>query len=162
MLMLVFRVGEKSFSLPTAHVVEVVPRVRLREVPGAPDHVAGLLMYRGGVLPVVDLSQLLGGRPAVSVLSTRIVIFEYRNTGQELRRIGVIAEGATETINIDPHAFDSTTLDFERTPYLGGVATHEGSLLQLIHMDRLLAESLRATLLAAELPAIDDVVGGAA
>jgi chemotaxis signal transduction protein len=64
----------------------------------------------------------------------------------------VIVEGATEALSIDEASFDATTLDFEKTPYLGGVAPVDGSLIQLIHLERLLAESLRTTLLASELP----------
>lgn len=153
MLMLLLRAGEQTYAIPTSQIVEIVPRVELRVVPGAPSHVAGLLRYRGGVVPVVDLSQLLAGTAARNVLSTRIVLAEYRNTAGEVRRIGVIAEGATETTTREASAFDTTTLDLQKTPYLGGVAAHEGAMLQWIHLDQLLAESLRGTLLSDELPA---------
>ena len=54
------RVGEERYALPSASVVEVVPSVALRPVPGTPPEVAGLLAYRGRVVPVVDLPRLFG------------------------------------------------------------------------------------------------------
>src|SRR5688572_10408556 len=68
------RVGDERYALPTASVVEVVPAVPLRPVPGTPEAVAGLLAYRGQVVPVVDLPRLLGRGAAPVRLSTRIAV----------------------------------------------------------------------------------------
>src|SRR5215470_14414003 len=61
MLVLTFQVGREPMALDIRHVREVVPRVRLQPVSGAPDWLAGVFVYRGQVVPVLDLHRLPGG-----------------------------------------------------------------------------------------------------
>lgn len=75
------RVGEQRYALPSAQVVEVVPAVALRPVPGTPASVAGLLAYRGQVVPVVDLPRLFGRGAAPERLSTRIAVCDLEGAG---------------------------------------------------------------------------------
>ncbi len=60
MLVLTFRVDQIVYAVPVSQVIEVVPRVALRQVPHAPGCFLGLLHYRGGAVPVVDLGLLMG------------------------------------------------------------------------------------------------------
>ncbi|HLX08259.1 MAG TPA: chemotaxis protein CheW [Thermoanaerobaculia bacterium] len=56
--------GAVDFALPAAQVVEVLPAVAPRPVPGAPAPLLGLLAWRGEALPVVDLALAIGLAPA--------------------------------------------------------------------------------------------------
>ena len=60
MLALFFELRGEVFAIPARAVVEVVPKVELRVVPRAPQWLAGVFPYRGAVLPVVDLTRLVG------------------------------------------------------------------------------------------------------
>jgi chemotaxis-related protein WspB len=74
MLLLTFTAGANRYAVDAAWVVELVPRVELRPVPHAPAFLAGLLEYRGKVVPVIDLGLLLGADPCQDRLSTRIIL----------------------------------------------------------------------------------------
>ena len=74
MLLLTFTAGANRYAVDVARVVEVVPRVELRKIPHAPAFLAGLLGYRGKVVPVIDLGLLLGVAPCQDCLSTRIIL----------------------------------------------------------------------------------------
>jgi chemotaxis-related protein WspB len=76
MLVLTFRAAGNDYALEVRRVVEVVPRINLREIPHAPDCLLGLFDYRGVVVPVVDLGILLGASPCQNRLSTRIILVE--------------------------------------------------------------------------------------
>lgn len=67
MLLLVFQVAGESYAVEANRVIEVVPRVDLRRLPHAPAALAGLLRYRGQVVPVIDLGVFLAGIPALRV-----------------------------------------------------------------------------------------------
>ena len=54
MLGLVFQVGPDKVAVDVCRVREVVPRVRLTVVHGAPEWIAGVFVYRGRVVPVID------------------------------------------------------------------------------------------------------------
>ena len=73
-------------------VIELVPRVELRAIPHAPAFLAGLLGYRGEVVPVIDLGLLLGSSPCPDRLSTRIILVKSapggQNRGDETRDRG--------------------------------------------------------------------------
>ena len=74
MLLLTFTAGANRYAIDVARVVELVPRVELRSIPHAPPFLAGLLGYRGKVVPVIDLGLLLGSAPCRDCLSTRIIL----------------------------------------------------------------------------------------
>jgi chemotaxis-related protein WspB len=82
MLMLVFRLGADRYALDATEIVEVLPRVPLKSVPGAPAWVAGLFSYRGRTVPVIDLASLALGRPSADHVSTRLVLVHYPAAGE--------------------------------------------------------------------------------
>ena len=76
MLLLTLAAGANRYAIDVARVVEVIPKVELRAVPHAPVFVAGLLDYRGKVVPVLDLCLLLGIAASQDRLSTRIILVD--------------------------------------------------------------------------------------
>jgi chemotaxis-related protein WspB len=74
MLLLNFTAGPNRYAIDVTRVVELVPRVELRLIPHAPPALAGLLGYRGHVVPVIDLGILLGASACRYCLSTRIIL----------------------------------------------------------------------------------------
>ena len=77
MLGLVFQVGADKVAVDVCRVREVVPRVRLTVVHGVPPWIAGVFVYRGRVVPVVDLHALAGVGECPPHLSSRIILFPY-------------------------------------------------------------------------------------
>lgn len=74
MLALTFQVGADRVAVDVRRVREVVPRVRLTPAHGAPPWVAGVFVYRGRVVPVVDLHRLTGVGDCPPHLSSRIIL----------------------------------------------------------------------------------------
>jgi chemotaxis-related protein WspB len=157
-------VGEERYALPSASVVEVVPAVALRAVPGTPPAVAGLLAYRGRVVPVVDLSRLFGRGAAPSRLSTRIAVCDLdgalrpigeRSSDAAVRRrlVGVLAECVTRVGDLDPDAPGSHPGALaDGLPALGRVTADEDGLVQLVEVGQLLPADLLQRLERAAAP----------
>src|SRR6516162_3614683 len=82
MLLLTFKVGPNRYAIDTARVVELIPRVALRPVPHAPAFLVGLLGYRGKIVPVIDLGLLLDTAPCRDHLSTRIMLVNHGQGGE--------------------------------------------------------------------------------
>jgi chemotaxis-related protein WspB len=140
MLVLTFRVAGVLYAVDVGKVVEVVPRVRLREIPRAPGHLAGLLGYRGGAVPVVDLGVLMGGSPGADRLDTRIILAEVVVRGESGRRlVGLIAEAVDDVQAVDESTRAVDGLEIETAPFLGPVFRTEEGLLQLIEPSGVLA-----------------------
>jgi chemotaxis-related protein WspB len=77
MLALMFQVGRDTVAVDVRRVREVVPRVQLSPVTGAPGWLAGVFVYRGHVVPVVDLHRLTGAGECPPHLSSRIILFPW-------------------------------------------------------------------------------------
>lgn len=77
MLALMFQVGRDTVAVDVRRVREVVPRVQLSPVTGAPAWLAGVFVYRGHVVPVVDLHRLTGAGECPPHLSSRIILFPW-------------------------------------------------------------------------------------
>lgn len=83
MLMLLFYIGDDRYALEGSRVVEVVPRVALKTLHHAPEYIPGLFNYRSRFVPVIDLCHLIQGTPCRPLLSSRIILVNYRQDSPE-------------------------------------------------------------------------------
>ena len=155
MLLLTFQAAESLYAVDVTRVVEVVPRVNLRRLPHAPDFLAGVFDYRGIIVPVIDLGILLGSAACRSLLSTRIVLVNSRSDehaamGTRPWLLGIIAEGVSDVVSVKPEAVISAAIQLPTAPYLGSIVALDHEMAQLIVIDRLLDETLRAAFFGEE------------
>ena len=101
------------------------------------------------MIPLIDLRRLNLRRPARPKFSTRIILVADRVDGGEEHLIGIIAERVTETTRRVPEDFKDAGFANPATPYLGGVATTTGGLVQRLDVERLLPPATREMLFAA-------------
>ena len=143
MLLLSFRLGERAYAMPCLQILEVVPLATLEPVPGAPAYLAGQLDYRGHIVPVVDLRQLVAGEPCRPVLSTRIIIVKQTAADAVIGAIGLVAERVVETLTMDPAEFHRAGVDVEHLRFLRGIALGAHGTIQLVDVPHL-CEMLRS------------------
>lgn len=149
MLFLVFQLGTCRFALAAAEVVEVLPVVACRPLPHAVPGIAGLFVYRGTPVPLVDLMQVAFGQPCRRRMSTRIILVNYPDEGTS-RLLGLLAEQSTEMIRREEADFSSTGVTVENSPYLGPVTRDEQGLIQRMEIDRLLSDEVKAVIFQSE------------
>ena len=137
MLFLVLHLGDARYALNTGLINEVLPMVQLRRIPRAPPGVTGTFNYRGVPVPVIDLSQVMLGRPSRVSLSTRLVLVTYSDQTGIAHQLGLIAERATDTIRLNPMDFAPCAI-LNDTSHLGPVATDDCGLIQWVDPVRLL------------------------
>lgn len=137
--------GSDRYALEAGDVVEVLPLMTLKALPGAPVGVVGLADYRGTAVPAIDLSVLALGRPAERRASTRMLIVTYPHV-RGSRLIGLIAERATEMITRAPDDFQPTNVSRETARFLGPVTTDTRGLIQRVDVRALLTDEVRAAL----------------
>ena len=145
MTLLLFEAGGARYGLDIRQVIEVIPPVPMRPVAHAPAWLGGLILHRGALTPVVDASTLLCGTPASTRFSSRIVVAKYTNDGSAERRVGLLVERATDTVNIDAAA-QPTGVTIPDARYLGPMARSGDALVQTVRVEEILPESVRAML----------------
>ncbi|HEV3261465.1 MAG TPA: chemotaxis protein CheW [Gemmataceae bacterium] len=153
MLVLTFWVGDDCLALDVRQVREVVPRVPLRRSPGSAPWLAGLFIYRGQVVPVIDLHRLAGDGECPAHLSSRIILVPRRQHGRE-SLIGLLAAQVADLQEIQAPSQPLAGPAEPGQPDLGPVIVTGGGILHLVELDRLLPESARQQLAGApvELP----------
>lgn len=150
----VFYVGPERFAIDTASVVEVIPGIPARPVPGAPQALTGVIEYRGAVVPVLDLCRLFGRGDCPRMLSNRILVCDLATTGrrwgeqgENTEYLGVLAENVTRVTTLDPGAPGShpgpATEGFSG---LGRILRDGEGLVQLVDVTALVPDEVLASL----------------
>ena len=148
MLLLLFQCGTDRYGLDISRVIEVAPLATLTRVPHAPEGMAGLLNYRGGIVPVIDLAYILTGAPSRARLSTRIIVMDVSPEQASPQIVGFVAERATETIHYGEEDLQASGVTVTQAPYLGKIALDQHEMIQCIDPTVLLPESLKKSLFA--------------
>jgi chemotaxis-related protein WspB len=103
MLALTFQVGADRVAVDVRRVREVVPRVRVTPASGGPGWLAGMFVYRGRVVPVVDLHRLVGTGECPQHLSSRVILVPRPDSPDDL--VGLLATQVADVRDLPaPHA----------------------------------------------------------
>ena len=93
MFYLLFKVGDQQYALKTSQVLEILPMLQLRSVVRAPDYVAGTFTYGNRIIPVVDLSVMMGQSPSRTFYSTRLILVQVNVRPERRATLGLLALG---------------------------------------------------------------------
>jgi chemotaxis-related protein WspB len=137
MLVLLFYLGKAMYAITCEKVREIAPMVNLQEFSHAPDFFAGLFNYRGMIVPVIDLRQLIYGQACEQRLSTRIILIDYVKPDNTLALYGVMAERVTEAAVKPQREFIASSVRMQDAPYLGGILMEQNAMIQFIDVERL-------------------------
>ena len=146
MLLLSFNVGSELYAISAKQIIEILPLTSLKSIPKAPLYVAGLLDFRGLPVPILDLCQLINDKSYNKVLSSRIILVNYIGMNYKNYTLGLIAEKATEMLDISKEDFSLSGITLEETSYLGSITNHEGKMIQYIEIDELLTDEVQGML----------------
>ncbi|CCB86163.1 chemotaxis signal transduction protein CheW [Parachlamydia acanthamoebae UV-7] len=144
MLFLLFYVGRERYVCDSQYIVEVVPNVKLKELPHTPPYVAGLLNSGGSPIPIIDFCQLIENRPSQACMHTRIIVLSDQVEGKQ-HSMGIIAEKVTETIDRELSDFVDPGVLIEELPFLGKVLNDYGGMIRMVQVPKLF-ESMESVL----------------
>lgn len=98
-----FRLGAETYGLDIGVVQEISGMLPVTRVPGAPDHVRGVVNLRGRVVQVVDLRRLFGMEAVPETRRTSLVVCRIED-GEQIAVAAAIVDDVTEVLNIDAAA----------------------------------------------------------
>lgn len=138
---LAFDVADRRFGLPVEHVVQIIEMVAITPLPKAPAIVAGVVNFRGRVIPVVDVRKRLNLPPQAYSLRTPIVISDIRDhvTGLIVDRVSGVVSVAAAQIAAPAAIFTPETRP--SLPLLQGVARLSDGLLLILDLATFLSRA---------------------
>lgn len=130
-----FRIGRETFGLPISLVHEIVRTPEITNVPHAPEYVEGVMNLRGRIVPVIDLRRRFGGAAIENSRKNRVLVVDV-----ESRAVGLIVDSASEVLKISDAQIEPppNVLTDAATGYVTGVAKHQGRLIILVDLKRIL------------------------
>jgi chemotaxis-related protein WspB len=136
--------GDRRYGIPFRRIIEVIPLVELTRLERTPPQVSGTFVYRGQLLPVIDLTVLLAGHSSEDRMDTRIVVVDVAEQ-DEIQALGLIAERVVDSAVKTPGDF-KVAGGRSSEPYLGATTSHDGQSVQVIDVAQVIDAALRERL----------------
>lgn len=149
MLLIAFNLGKYHYAMKCGSIIEIAPFVDIRPLPGVAPWIAGVIDYRGQLVPTIDLSLLTQNKESEKKFGTRILITSLDVNGEK-KHIGLIAENVTNTIDYREETFEDAGVNLSDAPYLGKMFRWNGELIQLIECEQIVDDGLRQKLFGNE------------
>jgi chemotaxis-related protein WspB len=137
MLMLMCYAEEKRFAIPIDHVVEVVGRPVFDPIPSSPNWLAGAVVHRGVVTPVIDFSALTQLGTARSLWSSRVIVIQWPHDAQ-CRQVGLLFDRA-EAVQVSEGSRTAREMEPVQVWSWGPTMIDEFGTYCRVDMDRVLS-----------------------
>lgn len=133
--------GRQRFGINVFKVREVLPCPKLTAMPNRNPLVRGVAHIRGQAISIIDLSMATGGRALTDIQNRFVIIAEYNRTIQ-----GFLVEGVDRIININWEDVMPPPKGTGRDAYLTAVTKVEDELIEIIDVERILADIMPANM----------------
>ena len=120
------RLGERRFALPASQVAELVAPSRIFRFPHKSPALEGVILRRGRMIAVCDISEQLTGK---KILSRRFYLLATRKYGNQLDWIAIPVSGECELINVE--MMDASSND---SPHVDGWLSHAGEVIEVLRL----------------------------
>lgn len=134
--LLLFRLGgQQLYGINVFKVKEVLQCPQLNAIPGRSAVVRGVAHIRGGTLPIMDMSLAIGRRELPNIESCFVIITEYNRTAQ-----GFLVRSVERIVNMNWGDIHPPPKGAGKDHYLTAVTQVEGQLVEIIDVEKILAE----------------------
>jgi chemotaxis signal transduction protein len=123
------RLGERRFAVSANQIAELVAPSRIFRFPHRTPKLEGVILRRGRIVPVCDVSEMLLGK---RLTSRRFYLIAVRNYGTLKEWIAIPVTGECELINTEmmPAAESDA-------PHVAGWLSHDGDVIEVLNLDAL-------------------------
>ncbi len=134
--LLLFRVkGAQLYGINVFKVKEIIQCPKLTLLPGSNPVVRGVVHIRSGTIPIMDMSMATGSVPLPDVEKAFVIITEYNGKTQ-----GFLVSSVDKIINMNWESIHPPPKGTGREHYLTAVTEIENKLVEIIDVEKILAE----------------------
>jgi len=132
---LTVRLGDEWYALRLEYLVEILPAPRITKVPSVPEHILGVMNFRGEILPVIGLKRFFSLPQSEPAADGIVVIVKHGEV-----RTGLLVDGVGDLVPLSPDDLTEgpRVADQARRAAFDGVARLKGGLISLINLEGLL------------------------
>ncbi len=136
MHVLLWTAAGQLYAVPTAHLREVTPVVKVRAIPHAVHWLLGRMDYRGSFLAVIDFPRFLGHSTWTPRMTSRILIVQ-RDQQQNGDLVGLLVESVIGSEQIEFPTRPTTTSSTNLPSLLDSLVATPYGTVQLIDLAQL-------------------------
>ena len=123
------RLGERRFALRAANIVELIAPSRVFRFPNRTAELEGVILRRGKIIPICDVSeQLVGAKMTVR----RFYLIATRLFGIQKESIALPVSGDCELISAEMAPRSESD-----SPHVGGWISHAGDVIEILNLEAL-------------------------
>src|SRR4029077_8046400 len=141
------RLGERRFAVSAIQIAELVAPSRVFRFPHRTPKLEGVILRRGRIVPVCDVSEMLLGK---RLTSRRFYLIAVRNYGTLKEWVAMPVTGECELINSEMMAASESD-----APHVAGWLSHEGDVIEVLNLDALTPGPERALAEAEALQSVE-------
>jgi purine-binding chemotaxis protein CheW len=129
---LTFRLSEEWYGLSVYQLVEVLPKIKITRVPSVPDHILGVMNFRGEVLSAVDLKKFFGLPQGESRADQAIVVVEHAEM-----QAGLLVDEIGDLVDLAPEDLreEAITTGESQRVFFEGATNWGDTLLSIIKLE---------------------------
>ena len=134
-----FSLGADYYGVDILRVHEIRGWEPVREIPGTPKYIKGVLNLRGAIVPVIDLRRLFGIEGQRYTSTTVVVVLSIEDKTKQTT-VGVVVDAVSDVLDVSGTEIKSSP-DFGvkvDTRFIQGIVMSEDRMVVLLDADKLL------------------------
>jgi purine-binding chemotaxis protein CheW len=134
--LLLIDLGAACYGVESALVREIVPVHAVTRLPGAPEHVVGVMNLRGQLVTIIDLTRRMRGASATRGERSIVIV----QTGERL--LGLVVDDVHDVQAIELAGVEDLSLEHSAPDILRGVGRLRDGVVLVIDVDELVRQTL--------------------
>lgn len=136
-----FKIGQQLYAVNVQNVLEVLERNELTDLPETPEHIIGVINFRGEIVPIVDLAMRLSLKEHPKKEKITIIIFELDIDNEKIR-IGTSVDDVNDVLEINRNEVKNIPKIHQRisSEFIQGMVERENDFIILLYMAKLLTQ----------------------
>jgi purine-binding chemotaxis protein CheW len=132
MKIVIFSLAGREYGVDIRDVKEVIRQRKVTPVPEAAHFVEGVIMLRGEVVTLINLSKKLGVAQAENQAASRIII-----TQQESHLLGMLVDGVSGVTSVEEGLISAPDEALKEASYLKGLIKLDKRVVLLMDLEKL-------------------------
>lgn len=135
---LTFVLGQELFAVNVKNVLEVLEQQQITRVPKAPDHILGIINFRGEILPAVNTHFKFGFTDTETSAKPYVIVYDLMRDNNRYF-VAATADGVKDVIEVMPDEIKPVPemgINYDARFLAGAIIRHDRFIL-LVHPDRL-------------------------
>lgn len=135
---LTFKLGQEFFAVNVANVLEVLEKQHITKVVRAPEHILGIINFRGNILPVIDTRQKFN-LSFTDIDSDYILIVFEMGSDENHFSVAATADAVKDVIEISPEEIKPVPdmgMSYE-AQFIRGTIQYQGNFVLILETEKI-------------------------